>query len=173
MADPGSPRRWRGAKLPRWDARLLFSQIFPENCMKQESPPKWMQEACCLPCSKSLVKGYLPWAGGYPPWPEGVPTLAGGTHLGWGVPTLAGGTLPWPDGYLPWLGYRPWPVGYLPWLERGIPQCGQTENITCRRTTYVGGNKRNGIQRGGRRVPGSWSLPLGSTNDCVGGNKNN
>ena len=66
---------------------------------------------------------------------NGVPTLAGGTYLGWeGVPTLAGGTYLGLEGYLPWPGrgwrvptlpggYLPWPGmvptlagGYLPWL---------------------------------------------------------
>ena len=115
----------------------------------------------------TLAGGYLPWPGGtylgqggthlgqgvptlargYPPW-LGVPTLVRGIYLGWGgVPTLAGGYLPWPGGYLPWSGgYPPWSGGgYLPpHPEMGYPpppHCGQTENITSRRTTYAGGNK--------------------------------
>ena len=75
------------------------------------------------PTGKGWGGAYLGQGGRYLPWP-GLPTLAGGTYLGWGylswlggtylghgVPTLAGGgTYPsW--GYLPWLG--------VPALARG------------------------------------------------------
>ena len=96
-----------------------------------------MQEAYCMPCSKSLAGGggvggvptltgrYLLWPGGYLPW-LGVPTLAMGLLPWLGVLTLARGYLSWPGGtylgqgkgtYLglgvPTLagGYPPWPGG--------------------------------------------------------------
>ena len=47
---------------------------------------------------------------------RGVPTLAGGTYLGWGVPTLARGIyIDW--GYLPWPGVGP-KVGTPPGVNR-------------------------------------------------------
>ena len=96
--------RWESVKCTHKDA---YS--------KQESPPAWMQEAYCPPCSKSLG-----W--GYPTLARGVPTLAGGgTQLGQGVPTLAGGGyLPWLEGgtYLGWDGVPPM------WTDK------QTETIT-------------------------------------------
>ena len=83
----------------------------------------------------TLARGYLPWqgevptlAGGYLPWwgylPwQGVPTLAGGTYLGEGVPTLArgaGGVPTLARGYLPWQGGVPTLAGgYLHW--QGVP----------------------------------------------------
>ena len=36
----------------------------------------------------TLAWGYLPWCGGYLSWGTPHPDLAGGTYLGWGVPTL-------------------------------------------------------------------------------------
>ena len=89
-------------------------------------------QVCVCP---HLEGGYLPWlgvptlAGGYLPWPGGVPTLAGGTYLGWGdiylgrqgVPTLAGGR-----------GYPPWPGQhreYLPcYVSGGMPLAFTQEN---------------------------------------------
>ena len=35
----------------------------------------------------TFVRGYLPWLGRYLPWP-------GDTYLGWGLPSLAGGSYP-------------------------------------------------------------------------------
>ena len=59
----------------------------------------------------------------------GVPTVAGDTYLGWGIPTLATGVLPWPRGYLHWPGVLPWPGGtylrgYLYWLVGYLPSLG-------------------------------------------------
>ena len=101
---------------------------------------------------------YLGWGGGYLPWPEGylpgpgVPTLAwaggGGAVTYLRVPTFPG---------------KPGKIRVhleKSWKYRGIlsvqkcenpatlagmgppptPRCGQTENITPRRTTYSGGN---------------------------------
>ena len=46
-----------------------------------------------------------------------------GRVLGWGVPTLAGGT------YLGWGGYLPWLGGYPPW-RGGYPHgCGHTNKL--------------------------------------------
>ena len=68
---------------------------------------------------------------------QGVPTLVGGTYLGWGwvgaylgwgVPTLAGG-------YLPWLGvtYLGVPPPHLNLARVPPPRCGQTD--TCENST--------------------------------------
>ena len=92
----------------------------------------------------------LTWLGeGVPTLARGIPTLAGGTYLGWGIPTLvrgvptlargiptlAGGT------YLGW-GYLPWPGGYLPWGTPHVNRQTRCENITSHRTTYAGGKNR-------------------------------
>ena len=89
-----------------------------------------------------LDGGYLPWPGEYLPWPvEGtylgwgylplprVPPLAGG-YLPWmGVPTLAGGT------YLGWVEYPPW-MGVPTLVVVGVIHLGRSSiGSTC----YVAG----------------------------------
>ena len=105
---------------------VLYTSLTSEciQSVNKKVPPALTQEAYCPPCS--LVVGW------------GVPTLVGGTYLGWDVPSLARGYLSWPGGYLPWPGdtyldlvYLPWPEGTLaggtylgqgvPTLARGVP----------------------------------------------------
>ena len=72
------------------------SKSFQKPSVKQESPPAWMQEAYCSPCSGSTPSVVLT---GYPPSRVPPPDLAGG------VPYHG-----YPQQGTPWAGYPP--AGY-------------------------------------------------------------